>query len=291
VAKFGNSEMPLRDKLEILGGMWFTGIIASVVRKVSEMAAIQGLGTKEPVEVNLFLRIIYPRMRGKPESGITFVIEARKQINVFNKALGDDLKDPLFGVYETYGKLKKGYKKTYASELKRVEEVLSNWNELNGLVKYEDVEGLLILILRAREQDRFIEVAMSEGYLDLFTGDLGRIPASDLSENMKNSLISFGSFMQGWINEEKLMAEDGVDETGLLKKIMGELELLRSPESLKCDDVLAIMRDIYKVVDLDGLPEKENELLGVWLGTKLNQSIALQIMPSLCDEYTKGSVI
>jgi hypothetical protein len=70
-----------------------------------------------------------------------------------------------------------------------------------------------------------------------------------------------------------------------MKKDMSELKLLKSPESLKCGEVLAIMRDTYKMVDLDGFPEEENNLLEVWLGPKLNQSIALQIMSSLCDEY------
>ncbi|MDR3273877.1 MAG: hypothetical protein LBS87_00880 [Puniceicoccales bacterium] len=291
VAKFGNSDMPLRDKLEILGDMWSTGTITSVVRKVGEIAAIQGLVTKESLEVGLLLRGIHQRMRGKPGSGITFVTEARKQIGVFTKALRDDLEDPLFGAYETYGKLKEEYKKTYAPELKRVEEVLANWNELNCEVKYEDVEDFLILILRARERDRFSEVAMGEGYLDLLIGNLDQIPVRDLSEDMKIPLTSFGDFMQGWVTEKRLMAEDGADKTELLKKIMGELELLKSPESLKCGEVLATMRDMYKMVDLDGFPGEEHNLLEVWLGPKLNQSIALQIMPSLCDEYAKESVI
>jgi len=103
VAKFGNSDMLLRDKLEILGGLWSTRIIASIVRKVSEMAAIQGLGTKEPVEVDLLLRGIYQRMGGKPKSGIASVTEARKQINVSVKALGDHLKGPLFGHTKSMG--------------------------------------------------------------------------------------------------------------------------------------------------------------------------------------------
>jgi hypothetical protein len=58
------------------------------------------------VEVSLLLRGRHQKICGKPGNGITFVTEARKQIDVFTKALGDSLEDLLFGMYKTYGKLK-----------------------------------------------------------------------------------------------------------------------------------------------------------------------------------------
>jgi hypothetical protein len=44
-------------------------------------------------------------------------------------------------------------------------------------------------------------------------------------------------------------------------------------------------------MDLEGLSEKENSPLVVWLSAKLNHSMSLQIISSLCGEYAKKSVI
>jgi hypothetical protein len=74
------------------------------------MVAIQVLLTKESVEVGFLFRGIYQRMGGKPKSGIAFVTEARKQIDVSAKALGDHLKGPLFGPTKSMGDRKRKLK-------------------------------------------------------------------------------------------------------------------------------------------------------------------------------------
>jgi hypothetical protein len=97
--------------------------------------------------------------------------------------------------------------------------------------------------------------------------------------------------MQGWINGGKLLAEDGAEETGGSRKRTSELAVLNSPESMKGDDRSAILRNLFKAMDLAGLSKKENSSLGAWFGTELNHSMAVQIISSLCGEYAKRSVI